>query len=304
MSNFIISLDFELKWGMLESGSGYDNNLIGARKAIPLILKTFKKHKFKSTWAIVGLLFNSSYEDFLKHKPDKIVIDKDIINPYAVNFNHNKNLFFALDLVELISKDTLQEIATHTYSHFTCRKGSAVIDEFKEDIEAAQKIAKEKLNIKLSSIVFPRNEICEEYFIVLKELGFTHYRGNPENILYKNGHSKNNILIRALRYADTFISIVKNISKKNNDTLIKNVQANRMLRPYMNIKFLNFLMIRRIKNEMLYAAKKGNDYHLWWHPHNFGVNTDENIKNLENILKYYYYLKKKYGMNNCNISEA
>ena len=304
MSNFIISLDFELKWGMLESGNNYDNNLLGARKAIPLILKTFNKYKFKSTWAIVGLLFNSNYEDFLKYKPSRIVKDKDIINPYSINLNQNKNLFFALDLVELISKNTLQEIGTHTYSHFTCRKGTAVINEFREDIKVAQKIAKEKLNIKMSSIVFPRNEICEEYFKVLKELEFTHYRGNPKNILYKNGHSKNNILIRILRYADTFFNIVNNTNKKSDDTYIKNVQANRMLRPYMRIKLLNFLMIRRIKNEMLYAAKNKMDYHLWWHPHNFGVNTNENIQNLENILKYYDYLKKIYGMGNCNISEV
>ncbi|MDA9591963.1 hypothetical protein N9R78_02755 [Pelagibacteraceae bacterium] len=72
----------------------------------------------------------------------------------------------------------------------------------------------------------------------------------------------------------------------------------------MRIKLLNFLMIRRIKNEMLYAAKNEMDYHLWWHPHNFGVNTNENIQNLEKILKYYDYLKKIYGMGNCNISEV
>ena len=59
--------------------------------------------------------------------------------------------------------------------------------------------------------------------------------------------------------------------------------ASRMLRLFMKNKILNYLMIKRIKNEIV-AAKNNEDYHLWWHPHNFGVNIRENIKNLDNIL--------------------
>ena len=62
-------------------------------------------------------------------------------------------------------------------------------------------------------------------------------------------------------------------------------------------------MLKRIKNEMLLAAKQDYDYHLWWHPHNFGVNTKENIKNLANILSYYNHLREKYGMKSSKISD-
>lgn len=54
---------------------------------------------------------------------------------------------------------------------------------------------------------------------------------------------------------------------------------------------------------MLYAAKNNENFHLWWHPHNFGINIEENMKNLEDLLKYYTYLNKKYKMKSKNMKE-
>lgn len=46
-----------------------------------------------------------------------------------------------------------------------------------------------------------------------------------------------------------------------------------MLRPYSpRLSFLEGLRLRRIRHEMVHAAKKGELYHLWWHPYNFGAN--------------------------------
>lgn len=46
---------------------------------------------------------------------------------------------------------------------------------------------------------------------------------------------------------------------------------------------------------MKHAAKHNKVFHLWWHPHNFGSNMDQNFKNLEKILTMYQALNKKYG---------
>ena len=45
-SNFIISLDFELIWGMHEGdivNNSYNENIKGGRYAIPTLLKLFEK---------------------------------------------------------------------------------------------------------------------------------------------------------------------------------------------------------------------------------------------------------------------
>ena len=60
------------------------------------------------------------------------------------------------------------------------------------------------------------------------------------------------------------------------------------LRPYNNILFfLEALKIVRIKKAMLHAAKHNKTFHLWWHPHNFGVNQQNNLNNLVLILNYF-----------------
>ena len=55
---------------------------------------------------------------------------------------------------------------------------------------------------------------------------------------------------------------------------------------------------------MTLAAQKKHLYHLWWHPHNFGVNIPENMANLTVILDHYAYLNKTYGFRNSTMKEA
>ena len=76
---------------------------------------------------------------------------------------------------------------------------------------------------------------------------------------------------------------------------IKVINADRFLRPY-RFQFLNRFMVKRVIDEMTFAARHGSVYHLWWHPHNFGKNLEENLSNLEQILEAYSALKEKYSM--------
>ena len=55
--------------------------------------------------------------------------------------------------------------------------------------------------------------------------------------------------------------------------------------------------------EMEKAAKNGELYHLWWHPHNFSVNTAENISQVEKIISHYKELNSKYGFESLNMGE-
>ena len=53
---------------------------------------------------------------------------------------------------------------------------------------------------------------------------------------------------------------------------------------------------------MTFAAKNNLTYHLWWHPHNFGANMEENFKFLEKILQHYKFLNEKYNFQNYTMS--
>ena len=86
---------------------------------------------------------------------------------------------------------------------------------------------------------------------------------------------------------------------------IWNLVGSRMYKPiFRPLAFLERVKIWRIKAQMLHAAKNGLTFHLWWHPHNIGVETDAHLKQLEEIFSYYSSLKEKYGMESLNMREV
>ena len=82
-----------------------------------------------------------------------------------------------------------------------------------------------------------------------------------------------------------------------------NIPASRFLYWHSKLKKLETLRLKRILADLIYAAKWGEIYHLWWHPHNFGVNLNENIQFLEKIFKYFHHLKRNYKIISLNMSE-
>jgi len=54
---------------------------------------------------------------------------------------------------------------------------------------------------------------------------------------------------------------------------------------------------------MLDAAKRGEIYHLWWHPHNMGRHTEKNLAQLDKILGEFTRLQDRYGMTSANMSD-
>lgn len=300
-AKFIISLDFELDWGVYDvKNTTYDKNIIGARYAIPKILNLFKAYNISATWATVGMLFNKDKQSFIKYKPLKTpsYINQKF-NSYQVNIGMNEEddpYHYAYSLIKLIQQFPGQEIASHSYSHYYTTEPGQTPEEFKEDIQAAKKIAISLFNTDIKSFVFPRNLMNENYLTILSDLNFCAYRGNPKHWAYIRGEDKS-LFIRVYRFIDIFFNLSGYLCHPNleNDG-IKNIPASRFLRPFIKMKLLNYLMLNRIKSEMLYAAKNNLMYHLWWHPHNFGINTKENLRNLENILKYFHMLNKSYNM--------
>ena len=56
---FVISLDFELFWGVRDSQSlaDYGPNVLGVRQAIPALLEVFREYDVRAIFAIVGMIF-------------------------------------------------------------------------------------------------------------------------------------------------------------------------------------------------------------------------------------------------------
>ena len=159
-SKFIISLDFELKWGVFDVlGDEYNKNILGARLAIPKILDIFEKNNIKATWAIVGFLFASNKDEYKKFKPLLTPsYDKKYLDPYKIEIGETENqdkLSYAGSLVNLIKNTKNQEIASHTYCHYYCTENGQTKLEFENDVSSMVSISSDKGLKPIKSIVFP-----------------------------------------------------------------------------------------------------------------------------------------------------
>lgn len=312
---FVISLDFELLWGVKDhrTKANYGDNILGARKAIPLMLDLFEKKEIHVSWATVGFLFYDKKKDLQESFPQ---VKPEYWNPDLSNYNQLADLgedeqsdpyHYGKSLIHLIQSKKNQDIETHTFSHYYCQEPYNKERSFEADIRAAVKAA-EGLGIKMNSLVFPRNQVNREYLKILADIGIIAYRGNPESYYYDAKSQKENTTFkRIVRLLDTYLPLIKisNHSLQHLDPGVPvNIAASRFLRPYSSkLSFLEKLKIRRIKGEMYQSAVANEVYHLWWHPHNFGKSTKQNMEQLEELLDWYTYLNKQFGMTSASMTE-
>ncbi len=310
----VISLDFELYWGIGDHinydnyGTYFDNTL----EAIPAILSLFSKHKIHCTWATVGMLWNESWEEWLKNIPKKC---PEYVNQKLSNYLLKEKItfdnvytkhFFALDLIKSIKATQGQEIGTHTYSHYYCNEESRNLEAFNKDLKRASQIALKTMT-ELESLVLPRNQFIEEILDTIKANNIKSVRTNPD-IWYWHLVNQNKKTSRIARLVDSYSSLfmVKSYPwhhiELRREVLLQ--PASRFLRPiHKNIPFLNKLRINRIKKEMTYAAKNNEVYHLWWHPHNFAIDKENAIKELLDIIMHFQKLKKDFNFTSYNMKE-
>lgn len=313
---FIISLDFELMWGVhdIETIDSYGDNIIETRKVLDKMLIRFDTYNIRATFATVGFLFHKTKKQLLENLPKKKPTYKNKnLSPYQgleSYLGKDEDLdpyHFGKSLIKLIKKYNLHELATHTYCHYYCLEDGQTIMQFEEDLKLSISVAKRN-DVILKSIVFPRNQYNDQYIKVCKNYGISSYRGTEKSYIYESSKgSKNSLFKRGLRLIDAYI----NITGHNcyNTDIIKqsvpyNMPSSRFLRSYSKkLHYLEWLKLLRIKQSMTYAAKNKLVYHLWWHPHNFGKNCKENMVLLENILEHYNYLNYKYCFESITMSE-
>jgi peptidoglycan/xylan/chitin deacetylase (PgdA/CDA1 family) len=311
---FVISLDFELFWGVRDKRTieSYGKNIKGVREVIPALLSLCNEFDVRITFSTVGFLFAKNRTELQNYLPaEKPAYADARLSPYpdiphTGTDEYEDPYHFGYSLVKLIEAEPQHEIGTHTFSHYYCLEPGQTITSFTEDLRAAKRIA-EKENLNVRSLVFPRNQFNETYLEACKAEGIESYRGNPVSWLYE-ARSKNDEtpFRRFLRLADAYVNISGHHCHDRGyvaQTIIPNVAASRFLRPYnARLASLDGLRLRRITNSMRHAAKENKMFHLWWHPHNFGVNLDQNMAFLKKIFLSYRELNKKYGFESDTMS--
>ncbi len=315
-ASLVISLDFELFWGMSDKTTltEYGANVRGVREAVPRMLELFRAHGIRATWATVGMLAFESRQDLFAALPSKRPAYKDArLSAYThlagnqVGKNEQTDVYhFGPSLIREITAVQGQEIGSHTFSHYYCKEDGQDAETFRADLEAAAK-ALSHYAPRPISLVLPRNQWREDYLSVAKETGIRVFRGNPESAIYapRAEQAQTNPAVRALRLIDQYIPLFgSHTASAREVTGVVNVPASMFLRPYSTaLRVFEPVRRARLKAAMTAAAKAGGIFHLWWHPHNFGKNVDDNIRTLAELLAHFDTLRERYGMESRNMGD-
>lgn len=312
---FVISLDYELVWGLIEKeclNTYCRTNVRNVGAVIDRMLGLFDKYEVKATFAVVGMLMCNDDKELKQYTPNlKPSYKKVCLSPYYSFINticEEDYLYFSPMTVEKLRSQKNIELGTHTFCHYYCLEEGQTKEEFEQDLIAAIKLADDR-GIKLRSIVFPRNHVNKEYLNICFQHGIICYRGNATKFFNKP-HNRIGLLKNRLgRLMDSYLPL-NTESCYDYQSLVPcdgypvNIPASRFFRPYdRKLAILEPLRMQRIKREIIHAAKYGKLYHLWWHPHNFGDNMEENIANLDSILNCFVQCRGKYGMVSYTMSE-
>ena len=316
---FTISLDFELHWGGVEKWpltSQKQQYFRNTRTVIPQLLHLFKDYGVHVTWATVGLLMHKNRASLLAHAPDRkpqYLESKLSVYEYlekvGIGEDENSDPFhYADSLIREIIQTPDQELGSHSFSHYYCNEEGQTVEDFKEDLEAVKR-AFQFIDRSVHSYVFPRNQYQKSYLKACSDAGIRIVRINPQDWWWQINSTQNESLWKRLnRGADAYFNIggktsyeLSSIVKEEGVWLLP---ASRLLRPYNpNEEILNQQKIRRIKKEMTRASVQNEVYHLWWHPHNFGLHPKENMDGLIQILEHFQKLNQTNHMRSLHMKE-
>jgi hypothetical protein len=231
-----------------------------------------------------------------------------ILDPYTdfpkIGENENEDPFhFAPSLIRQIMKYEGQEIGTHTFSHFYALAKGPTLESFQADLRSAKNAAA-LYGIDIKSIVFPRNQISRQHILICAEEGLIAYRGIDADPWIV---SESLLVGKVMRMANAYAGRSGYgcfTPYFNREFSMVNVPGSHFLRPWSKqLSWIEDIRIKRICRSMSMAARNGSSYHLWWHPHNFGVHLEENMACLTRIVEHYAELHRVTGWASLSMAE-
>jgi peptidoglycan/xylan/chitin deacetylase (PgdA/CDA1 family) len=312
-ATLVVSLDFELYWGLRDIVplERYRANLLGVRQAVPAMLDLFREYEVHATWAAVGALLTEGREDLRRSLPTALpAYQAPQLRPFdaldALGDSEADDPFhFGPSLARAIVETPNQELGTHTFSHYYCLEAGQTEAQFRADLKASQAVTR-RFGASATSLVFPRNQDSHAYLEACRGAGITAYRGTPSARAYQaRSEASETLARRGLRLADAYLNLTgHHLFSSPVGAAPFDIPASRFLRPFSpKLAAAEPLRLRRIIGDLDAAAQRGQGYHLWWHPHNFGAHLNENLRFLRGVLEHFSRLRARSEMRSRNMGE-
>lgn len=279
----ILSVDFELRWGLHDRyGAAVDaqgQHLSNARQVVPKLIQLLSERGLHATWACVGALGCRDWDEYFLRAPRAPRYQDPTLafRPEYADLDPRGELHFAPELLEMIHAAPGQELGTHTFSHLLCREPGIVEEDLRADLEAVTQLWQERYGAPPRSLAFPRNQSA--FLALIRSSTIRIWRGNPTP-WYHDCHdaASNRLVARMCRVADGMNPLAKGTTALQGD-MVRSSLFLRVAWPDLAWR----LHLSRIQREIA-SLGPGQIFHLWWHPHNFGVDTAVRLSRLEQVL--------------------
>ena len=308
---FTISLDFELIWGTVDLFGVEEFREAVERErneVVDRLLEVFNEFKIPATWCTVGHLFLDKCEasESKKHadivRPQHAWHEADWFTHDPCGCEESDPLFYGKSLVEKIKNNPVrQEIGSHSFSHIIFGDKGCSSDSARTDIAECVKAA-EKFDVKLNSFAFPRDQVG--HLDVLKEYGFTNYRGAIPK-WYEHGENRSVVKRLAHLFDVVTAATPPTVLPEHEENGLINIPGSMIFFPMHGLRrhIPMSLRVKRARKGLDVAAGEKRIFHLWFHPTNMAFEIDQMFDGLRAILKYAAELRDRGLLETLSMSE-
>ncbi len=262
---FVISIDYEYAWGFTDWNLTEEDfeRMRGEVAITKRLIALFEKYSIPATWAIVGNLLQLGSRG------------RDVV------------WYDAENLIKKIATSPVgHEIGSHSFEHTLFSEVSK--DIAIADIQQAYTIHQTH-NFSFHSFIFPRNK--EGYHAVLREYGLRAYRG-----VTSMWYSKLPKILRPLwRGIDFWLPTAYTHTPTVHTSGLLNIPDSFF---FITRRGLQKLLppsrfVRKVEYGLTQAIKRGEVFHLWFHPSNFSYDTETQFAIFEDILRSASVVREK-----------
>jgi hypothetical protein len=280
LTRVVVSLDFELRWGMTDvfgrDMSAYRSNLLGVREIVPALIERFEKRGIHATWATVAALACENWDEYQAAAPKAPhYLETSLAIPSDLRtLDASGDLHFAPELVSLIAHSK-QELASHSFSHFFFGEPGAMEKDARDDAKAVSDFFQKKFKKRPTSLVFPRNQVA--FGEIFAEHGLRTQRSNPQNAIWDLPVELREWKpARLMRFAESFVGVTP---ARRAGIYFPASSFVRLQLPEPLFRLHRLALARAAR------ALRSHEYlHLWFHPHNLGDAPTMRMDRLESIF--------------------
>ncbi len=293
---FVVSLDFELAWGT--RGRQWSDivgpDIDGTRNAINQLIALCRTYQVSATWVVVGAMFmggDRRHRWLRDEQFDDVPLGNCVSQPR----------WYAEDILQQLRQASpAQDIGCHTLTHMFVQDSEESRKKFDEELERSSMLFDELGLPPATSFIYPKHYMA--HFDLLAKHRFRCYRGPEagwfERLPTRHAKAAGRLFSARIRQSP---SVSYPYLSDDGLWVIPSSQFYPSFRSVGKHVSVSDRVAKGIKG-LNRAAKRKGVYHLWTHPFNLGVRTDELLSGFEQIFRHARELAESGVLRNCSMA--